>query len=80
MQKELKRQHHLAKKMETRDDYPLHHHINVQTDQEFFNDENETPAHRKARLEGYYTKGVKLGNESAHNNDIAEHGVMSLSQ
>ena len=47
---------------------------------QFFNDENETPAHRKARLEGYYTKGVKLAGESAHNNDIAQHGVMSLTQ
>lgn len=46
----------------------------------WFNDENETKEHRTARLQGYYDKGTALATESAHNNDISEHGVMSLVQ
>jgi hypothetical protein len=44
-------------------------------EEQYFNDKNETPEHRKARLEGYYTKGTAAAADAAHNNDIAQHGV-----
>jgi hypothetical protein len=48
--KESKHMHH---KMTTLDKqferFPVHH-LNIQTDSSFFNDENETKAHRNTRL------------------------------
>ena len=47
---------------------------------QFFNDENETKAHRATRLQGYLDNGNKAAEEAAHNNDIAQHMVTNVAQ
>ena len=50
------------------------------TESSYFNDENETKAHRTARLQGYLDNGTKAAEEAAHNNDIAQHMVTNVFQ